>query len=202
MRPGFPFGPGRPGPHPHAGPCARPAFGSFGPPFGGPGFGGFGPGPRGPRGRHGGRARRGDVRASLLALLRERPMHGYEMIREIAERTSGAWRPSPGSVYPNLQMLEEEGLIRSREEGGKRLFELTDSGRAEADAGPEAPWEEAAGGPGPDWEAAQDAMKSLGGLADALRQVVAAGSAEQRTKALALLAETRRRLYLILAEED
>ncbi|MFJ6777392.1 PadR family transcriptional regulator, partial [Kitasatospora sp. NPDC091257] len=91
----------------------REAFGGFGPPFGGGGpgrpmggpfghgFGGHGGRRGGPHGRRGGRARRGDVRASLLALLKERPMHGYEMIAEITERTGGAWRPSPGSIYPN-----------------------------------------------------------------------------------------------------
>ncbi|MFJ6216918.1 PadR family transcriptional regulator [Streptomyces sp. NPDC092296] len=195
--------------HPHGegpGPFeGRPAFGPFGPGFGGgqgfgPGFGPFGHGPRG-RGRPGGRARRGNVRASLLALLKERPMHGYEMIQEVAERTSGAWRPSPGSVYPTLQMLEEEGLISSQESSGKRLFELTDTGRAEAEAGSAAPWEEAAG-PDIDWEAVHDVRKSLGGLFDALRQVVATGSPEQRTKAVAVVAEARKKLYLILAEED
>ncbi|MGV9572968.1 PadR family transcriptional regulator, partial [Streptomyces nigra] len=102
----------------------RGAFGPFGPGgFGGPGFG---PGPWGPRGRGGprGRARRGDVRASILALLKDRPMHGYEMIQEIAERSGGAWKPSPGSVYPTLQLLEDEGLIVSESEGGKKLFAL------------------------------------------------------------------------------
>jgi DNA-binding PadR family transcriptional regulator len=98
-------------------------------------------------------------------------------------------------------MLEEEGLIRSEESGGKRLFDLTESGRAEAGAGPDAPWEEAAG-PDADREAVHDARKSLGGLVEALRQVMAAGSPEQRTKALGVVSEARRKLYLILAEED
>src|SRR3954465_239633 len=135
----------------------RAAFGPFGPGGpGGPGFGGpgFGPGPWGPRGGRGGprgRARRGDVRASILALLKDRPMHGYEMIQEIAERSGGAWKPSPGSVYPTLQLLEDEGLIASASEGGKKLFSLTDDGRTAAEEGPEAPWEEA--GRGVDWEA-------------------------------------------------
>src|ERR671925_661220 len=80
----------------------RAAFGPFGP--GGPGFG---PGPWGPRGRGGprGRARRGDVRASILALLKDRPMHGYEMIQEIAERSGGAWKPSPRPGYPPTHPL-------------------------------------------------------------------------------------------------
>ena len=87
----------------------------------------------GPRGGHvaagRGRGRRGDVRAAILALLTERPMHGYEMIQEIAARSNGLWRPSPGSVYPTLQLLVDEGLIVATEsEGSKRLFELTDDG--------------------------------------------------------------------------
>ncbi|WP_084713510.1 PadR family transcriptional regulator [Streptacidiphilus rugosus] len=191
----------------------RPAFGEFGPPgFGGPGgpggpFGpGFGPfGPRGRgggggRGRHGGRARRGDVRASLLALLKERPMHGYEMIREIAERSGGSWRPSPGSVYPTLQMLDEEGLIASEESGGKKLFSLTDAGRTEAEQGPDAPWEEAA--QGEHWEVVREFGRAGGAVKDAVRQVMMTGTPEQRAKALAVLADARKRLYLILADAD
>ncbi len=85
-------------------------------------------GPRYGRGRGGPRARRGDVRAAVLALLAERPMHGYEMIKEIEERTEGAWTPSAGSIYPTLQMLEDEGLIRGEESDGKRRFTLTEAG--------------------------------------------------------------------------
>src|ERR1700756_2001484 len=105
------------------------AFARSGGPFG-PGFG-----PGGPRGgrRGRGRGRRGDVRSAILALLTERPMHGYEMIQEIAQRSNGLWRPSPGSVYPTLQLLVDEGLIVGTEtEGSKRLFELTDDGREAA----------------------------------------------------------------------
>src|SRR5215468_4796190 len=93
------------------------------------------------RGRGGPRARRGDVRAAVLALLAERPMHGYEMIKEIEERTDGAWTPSAGSIYPTLQMLEDEGLISGQEIEGKRRFTLTDSGREEQESrsGEEAP---------------------------------------------------------------
>ncbi|WP_405578185.1 PadR family transcriptional regulator [Streptomyces sp. NBC_01190] len=189
----------------------RAAFGQFGPPFGGPGgpFGPSGPfGPGGPfgggggRGRGGprGRARRGDVRASILALLKDRPMHGYEMIQEIADRSGGAWRPSPGSVYPTLQLLEDEGLITSASEGGKNLFTLTDAGRAEADAGPEAPWEEA--GRGVDWDSLNEIRKAGGGLVEAFRQVWATGTPEQRDKALVVINEARKKLYLILADED
>ncbi|MGK5631564.1 PadR family transcriptional regulator [Streptomyces sp. URMC 123] len=169
----------------------RAAFGAFGPPFGGPGRG---------RGGPRGRARRGDVRASILALLTDRPMHGYEMIQEIAERSGGGWKPSPGSVYPTLQLLEDEGLITSVSEGGKKLFELTEAGRAEAGAGPEAPWD--AAGRGADREAMHEIRKAGGALVDAFRQVWATGSPEQREKALAVINKARKDLYLILAEDD
>ncbi|MEW1901156.1 MULTISPECIES: PadR family transcriptional regulator [unclassified Streptomyces] len=176
----------------------RAAFGPFGPGFGGGPFGG---GPFGGRGRGGGRgrARRGDVRASILALLKDRPMHGYEMIREIGERSDGAWKPSPGSVYPTLQLLEDEGLITSASEGGKKLFTLTDSGRAEAENGPEAPWEEA--GRGVDWDAVNEIRQAGFGLMEAFGQVWKTGSPEQRDKAVAVINEARKKLYLILADE-
>lgn len=172
----------------------RAAFGPFGPP------GAPGPWIGGPRGRgHRGRARRGDVKASILALLKDRPMHGYEMIQEIGERSGGAWRPSPGSVYPTLQLLEDEGLISSEESGGKRLFNLTESGRAQADAGPEAPWEEA--GRGVDWEALREVKQAASGLISAFGQVMSSGSEEQRVKAIDVLNDARKKLYLILADE-
>jgi DNA-binding PadR family transcriptional regulator len=189
-----PFGPGRNGWGENEG--RRAAFGPFGPPFGG---GPFGPGGRG-RGGPRGRARRGDVRASILALLKDRPMHGYEMIQEIAERSGGAWKPSPGSVYPTLQLLEDEGLISSASEGGKKLFTLTGTGREEAEAGPEAPWEDA--GRGVDWDAMNEIRKAGGGLIEAFRQVWATGTPDQREKALTVVNEARKRLYLILADED
>jgi DNA-binding PadR family transcriptional regulator len=185
------------------GPPAGPG-GPFGGPFGGGpfGFGGpfrGGPGGRG-RGHRGGRARRGDVRASLLALLRERPMHGYEMITEIGERTSGTWRPSPGSVYPTLQLLEEEGLIEAQETGGKRLFTLTEAGRAEAEAGSAEPW--LAAGSGVDWEAVQEVGQTMASLGQAVHQVMTTGTEDQRAKGLAVLVEARKKLYLILAEAE
>jgi DNA-binding PadR family transcriptional regulator len=140
------------------------------------------------------------VRASILALLKDRPMHGYEMIQEIAERSGGAWKPSPGSVYPTLQLLEDEGLISSASEGGKNLFSLTDAGREEAEAGPDAPWEEA--GRGIDWEAMNEVRKAGGGLVSAFQQVWANGTQEQRDKALGVVNDARKKLYLILAEEE
>ncbi|MFD3523414.1 PadR family transcriptional regulator [Streptomyces sp. NPDC058653] len=177
----------------------RGAFGPFGPNFGPPFGGPFGSGGRG-RGGGRGRARRGDVRASILALLKDRPMHGYEMIQEIGERSGGAWRPSPGSVYPTLQLLEDEGLIASRSEGGKNLFTLTEAGRAEAESGPEAPWEEA--GRGVDWETMNEIRQAGFGLMEAFGQVWKTGSTDQRQKALAVINDARKKLYLILADED
>ncbi|MFE4722386.1 MULTISPECIES: PadR family transcriptional regulator [unclassified Streptomyces] len=187
-------GPGHPGRGGFEG--RRAAFGPFGP--------GFGPGPwgggRGGRGGPRGRARRGDVRASILALLKDRPMHGYEMIQEIAERSGGAWKPSPGSVYPTLQLLEDEGLIASESEGGKKLFALTESGRSAADEGPDAPWEEA--GRGVDWDTLNEIRQAGFGLMEAFGQVWKTGSKEQREKALTVINDARKKLYLILADED
>jgi DNA-binding PadR family transcriptional regulator len=140
------------------------------------------------------------VRASILALLNDRPMHGYEMIQEIAERSGGAWRPSPGSVYPTLQLLEDEGLIESASEGGRKLFTLTDAGRAEAGAGAEAPWEQA--GHGIDREAMHEIRQAGFGLVEAFRQVWVTGTPEQREKALTVVGEARKKLYLILANDS
>src|ERR1700738_1916769 len=112
-------------------------FGDFG---GGP-FGGWGRGPRG-RGR---KARRGDIRTAALLLLAEEPRNGYQIMQEVQERSDGVWRPSPGSVYPALQQLEDEGLIRSEELDGRKLFALTDAGRKsvqERGAETPAPWEQ------------------------------------------------------------
>ena len=101
--------------------------------------------PFGPGYAFGRRAGRGDIRAAILALLAEEPMHGYQIIQELAERTGGVWRPSPGSVYPTLQQLEDEELVReTASESGKRVYELTDAGREQAAAAP-APWTTVAG---------------------------------------------------------
>ena len=178
----------------------RSAFGAFPggfePPWRGPiGARGFGRG-RGP----GGRARRGDVRAAILALLAERPMHGYEIIQELAERTNGLWKVSPGSVYPALQLLEDEGHIVAEEEAGKRRFALTESGRALAaeSAGGKSPWEEVVEGVNP---GALRLRGALGQLAAAVVQVGHVATSEQQTEAIALLDETRRKLYTILSQQ-
>jgi DNA-binding PadR family transcriptional regulator len=176
----------------------------FGPPFDRHGRGhgsGHGRGfERGRGTRHGRRGRRPNVRVALLALLTERPMHGYEMIQELDGRTGGAWRPSPGSVYPTLQLLEDEGLITSEETGGRRRFSLTDAGQAEAtEAAAEPPWSDFA----EDTVASlNDVRESVAAAVGALREVMMNGTDEQRARAAQVLDETRRKLYAILAETE
>jgi DNA-binding PadR family transcriptional regulator len=139
------------------------------------------------------------VRAAALALLTERPMHGYEMIQELEERTGGVWRPSPGAVYPALQLLEDQGLVTADETEGKRRYQLTEAGRAEAaDQGDRAPWDDVTRGIDPVQFQLRDAV---GQIAVATRQVAEAGTAEQRAAAAEILARTRRNLYALLAEE-
>ncbi len=169
----------------------------FGPGFGrGPWGGGRGRGPRG----GGRRGRRGDVRSALLALLSERPMHGYEMIQQLDERTGGIWRPSPGSVYPTLQMLEDEGLVASSKSEGRKLFTLTDEGATvAAKAAEDPPWAKIADETVAE---AHDVREAAFGLMNALREVGTQGSEDQRARALEVLAEARRKLYAILAEES
>ncbi|HEX7131447.1 MAG TPA: PadR family transcriptional regulator [Iamia sp.] len=164
--------------------------------FGG-GPGGFGGPPF--RGGHR-RARRGDVRAAILALLTERPMHGYEIIGELEQRTEGAWRPSPGSVYPTLQMMEEEGLVVAEETDGKRRFGLTDAGKTEAETreGP-TPWEALLVDSG---DEALNLREAMGSTMQALKQIFRVGTPTQQAKAVEILTDTRRRLYEILATDD
>jgi DNA-binding PadR family transcriptional regulator len=161
-------------------------------PFGGPGWG--------PHRRGRGRARRGDVRLALLRLLAEEPRNGYQMMQAIEERSEGLWRPSPGSVYPTLAQLEDEGLIRSAEAGGARLFEITDAGHEHLNsrADEPTPWEPAA-------EDGENPLTELGPLViqigKATFQVASVGDRAQRDRARALLADTRSALYRILADD-
>ena len=168
---------------------------------GGPfGFGfGFG-GPGGPFGRPQ-RARRGDVRAALLTLLAEEPRNGYQLMQEIERRSDGVWRPSPGSVYPALQQLEDEGLVRSDEGEGRKRFHLTDAGReaAETAAAEGAPWEAASESVDADaWELFGVARQ----VGVAIFQIAQVGTAEQLASAREVLTNARRSLYGILAEAD
>jgi DNA-binding PadR family transcriptional regulator len=169
-------------------------------PRGGFGFG-FGPGFRGGR-RGGGRGRskRGDVRAAILKLLAERPMHGYEMIQEIAERSQNLWRPSPGSVYPTLQLLVDEGLIVGTEsEGSKKLFELTNVGRAAAEKIETPPWEEIADGVDPAHVTLRSAVAQLMG---AVAQSAYTTTEEQQQRIVDVVNNARREIYQILGESE
>jgi DNA-binding PadR family transcriptional regulator len=147
----------------------------------------------------GGRGRRGDVRLAVLALLNERPMHGYEMMQELADRTQGLWRPSPGSLYPALQLLEDQGLVRSETGEGRRQFTLSDEGRAELAKNPRAsaPWEAMVRGADQGDVALRVAMRHV---VIAVRQVAEAGTADQKARAERLIVELRRQMYLLLAE--
>jgi DNA-binding PadR family transcriptional regulator len=202
------------GPRPGRGPGGRGRGGS-----GGPGWGGFGrrwgwetgePMPpmekmflRSRFEGRGQRARRGDVRAAILDLLAEgNAWNGYQIIQEIAQRTDGVWRPSAGSVYPALQQLEDEGLISPEGEGRRRMYTLTDEGRAYAEAHADElrrSWDAAAG-------MADEAAFELG---DMIRQLMMAvmevrhsGSSSQIAEARRVLTEARRSVYRILAEDD
>jgi len=181
-RPGFPGGPG----HMH-----------FGPPWmGDPRMGGM-------RGMRGPRARRGDVRAAALALLAEEPMNGYQIIQAIGERSDGVWRPSPGSVYPALQQLEDEGLIRAEAgEGGRRAYRLTDEGRAYVEEHPDevrAPWDVVAGAVG---DTAIEMRNLIGQVAMAAWQVLSAGTEGQAAQAREVLTDARKALYRLLAGDE
>ncbi|HTY98077.1 MAG TPA: PadR family transcriptional regulator [Solirubrobacteraceae bacterium] len=170
--------------------------------FGGRGdWGDFGPGPRGPWGR-GRKARRGDIRTAALLLLAEEPRNGYQIKQEVEERSDGVWSPSPGSVYPALAQLEDEGLIRSEEIDGRKLFALTDAGRTVVDERPDdrpAPWEEMSATVG---DRAHELGRVLRDVAHALRQVMRTGSESQMAAAQEVLVRTRKDLYGILAEGD
>jgi DNA-binding PadR family transcriptional regulator len=184
--------------------------GSWGRGFGGPkgghwGGGGAwgawwpGPGPAGPSRTR--KAGRGDVRAAILALLREGPRTGYQIMSDIEDRSAGAWRPSPGAVYPALAQLADEGLIVGEESNGRRTFSLTEAGREYIEQNPDmarGAWES---------RAQQEAWQVPGLFAEAARlgagivQITHVGTPEQVREAERLLEQTRRRLYQILAED-
>jgi DNA-binding PadR family transcriptional regulator len=156
----------------------------------------FGGGPR-----RGPRAKRGDIRAGILALLAEQPRNGYQIMQELEQRSRGMWRPSPGSVYPALQQLEDEGLVQAREEGTGRVYQLTERGRqyvTEHASETEAPW---------DWatsEADEDTFELFGQIRQigaALWQIANSGQPAQIAQARKVLSDTRRALYAILSED-
>jgi DNA-binding PadR family transcriptional regulator len=164
-----------------------------------------GPPPRGPR------VRRGDVRVAILAVLAEEPRNGYQVIQEISERTHGAWRPSPGSVYPTISQLEDEGLVEGDDERGRRTLRLSDSGRAylaEHEAEVAAVWAPFADGArragATDPEEAPDftSLKpEIGRVMNAAWQIISTGTDDQRRAAIGVLVEARRGLYQILADD-
>jgi DNA-binding PadR family transcriptional regulator len=163
--------------------------------FGGPPHG------YGPRGR-GRKARRGDIRAAALLLLAEEPRNGYQIMQEVQERSGGVWRPSPGSVYPALSQLEDEGLIRMEEQDGRKLYVLTDAGReAVQERGDDrpAPWEQIGADTG---EQARSLGRLIREVAMASAQLMRGGSEAQAARAREVLAGARRELYTILAEGE
>ncbi len=171
-------------------------------PHGAPGWG-----VRGPRGRWGGGRRgwgggggrrmpRGAVRTAVLIALREEPAHGYEVMRRLEEMSGGLWRPSPGSVYPHLQMLEDQGLVRAEEVDGSRVFTLTDAGRAEAEKA-SLPW------PGAGEAGDQVRMLRLAAaqLMGAAKQLSDAGEPAQLERGIEVVQQARKEIYRILAED-
>lgn len=193
--PGFPGGPGRGRGHrrpPHVG--GRPGPGRGRP--GRPGEGFFG-GDDGPPPWVARRMRRGDIRTAVLSALQAGPGHGYELMSRLSERTGGRWRPSPGSVYPMLAALQDEGLVTSTETDGKRIFQLTPAGEAEAT-------ERLAAGGNP-WEMGNDdehhkLRTAVVQVMAAAKQVGLSGNPELLQKAEVIVTEARRKLYQLLAE--
>ena len=165
-------------------------------------------GPHGSCGPHGhghgpwSRARRGNVRAAILSVIAEEPMHGYQIMQRLEERSGGMWRPSPGSVYPTLQLLEDQGFVKGEEIEGRRVFSLTEAGKTEAEASKErhgVPWERPEGGDeGPRFKL----RKAVFQIGAAVKQVGTTGSAQQVEATIEILAEARKRIYELLAEGD
>jgi DNA-binding PadR family transcriptional regulator len=140
--------------------------------------------------------RRGAIRSAILLALRQEPAHGYEVMRRLEEMSGGLWRPSPGSVYPHLQMLEDEGLVRSSEGDGSKTYTLTDAGLAEAEKN-EGPWQAA----GETDDKVRTLREALGQLAMAAKQVAGAGEATQIERGISVIQKARKELYQILAED-
>ena len=184
---------GGPGPGPGAWGGGPFEFGMRGGPFGPPRFGGRGP-----------RVRRGDVRAAILDLLAEgQPWNGYQIIQEIGARTQGVWRPSAGSVYPALQQLEDEALIRAEAgEDRRRMYTLSEEGRAYVEEHADelkASWDAVTGSVN---DTEVQLRHTIHQVMVAVSQVAQAGSAAQVQQAGKILADTRRALYRILAADD
>lgn len=154
----------------------------------------------GERGGWGGgrRMRRGDIRRVILAALSDNPAHGYEVMRRLEEMSGGRWRPSPGSVYPHLQMLEDEGMVHSSQQDGTRTFNITDQGKAEAAKDTSLPWQE--GGEDND-DQIVSLRQAVTQLMSAAKQLSGAGEDSQVTRGIAVIQKARKELYQILAED-
>jgi len=143
--------------------------------------------------------RRGEIRTAVLAILLDGPGHGYDLIQRLEDK-SGGWRPSPGSMYPTLQLLEDEDLVRSSDREGKKVFELTDAGRTEAERRVEeaggAPWERERG-----MAPNRELRDAVGQAFVAVKQIGSVGSPSQIERAVGILKETRKQLYQILGED-
>lgn len=204
--PGGPGGPGGRGGRGHGRPGSAPPWvhlmRQFGNQFGGPGFGHEFGGRRGPK------ARRGDVRAAILDVLAGDEMNGYQLIQQISERTDGAWKPSPGSVYPTVQQLEDEGLVEGRDVEGRRMLRLTDAGRsyveehADEMAATWRPFEEASSREHTATEDIGNLMPVTSQVMSAMWQIMTTGTSQQRAEAAEILTDTRRKLYGLLADGD
>ncbi len=164
-----------------------------------------GRGGRGQRGRWGGgrggwaggrRMPRGAIRTAILVALRDEPGNGYEVMRRLEELSGGLWRPSPGSVYPHLQMLEDEGMVQSSEVEGSRTFTLTETGRAEADKAT-LPWQQS----GESDDDVRTLRTSVGQLMSAAKQLAGAGEKAQIERGVSVIQKARKELYQILAED-
>jgi DNA-binding PadR family transcriptional regulator len=148
------------------------------------------------------KARRGDIRTAALLLLAEEPRNGYEIMQEVQDRSEGVWRPSPGSVYPALSQLEDEGLIRSQEIDGRKVFVITDAGRKvleERGSERPAPWEEMSSGVGDEYAQIGKLVREI---AFAFSQLARTGSQTQLADAREVLVQARRELYRILGEGE
>ena len=148
------------------------------------------------------RAKRGDVRAAILLALADEPMHGYQIMQQLEERSGGAWRPSPGSVYPTLQLLEDQGLIKGEEAEGKRVFSLTEAGAAEAAVVKERLGDAPFGAEGGEQDPRFALRQAVFQLGAAVKQVGMAGSADDVQKALEILREARKSIYALLADAE
>jgi DNA-binding PadR family transcriptional regulator len=162
-------------------------------PFGPDRRGGFGGGGWG----GGGRMRRGDIRRAILATLREEPGHGYAIISRLEELSGGMWRPSPGSIYPQLAQLEHDGIVQSEEVDGVRTFSLTEAGLAEAAVVSPFPWQDDEMGT----DQVRGLRNSIAPLINAAKQLSTVGTADQISRGLEAIHKARKEIYKILAED-